>query len=69
MKYDIDKFIGNWRDSDGYRLEIKKVDDTHALVSLFAPSGFPIFLPYWDKHDTLNLSAVYDDYDGDFEIS
>jgi hypothetical protein len=32
----IDNYIGEWNDESGKRLSIKKVDETTALVSLFA---------------------------------
>ena len=68
MKYGIDKFIGSWVDEDGYRLEIKKIDETKALVSLFSPQGHPLARPYWENKLTIDMQAIYDEYDGTFDI-
>jgi hypothetical protein len=68
MKYGIDKFIGNWVDEEGYRLEIKKVDKTKALVSLFSDLGHPISRPYWENKLTIDMPAKYDEYEGTFDI-
>jgi hypothetical protein len=68
MKCGIDKFIGNWVDEEGYRLEIKKVDKTKALVSLFSDQGYPISRPYWENKLTIDMPAKYDEYEGTFDI-
>jgi hypothetical protein len=68
MKYGIDKFIGKWVDEEGYQLEIKKVDKTKALVSLFSDKGHPISRPYWENKLTIDMPAKYDEYDGTFDI-
>jgi len=34
MKFGIDRYIGNWKSEDGYRLEIRKVNEVNASVSL-----------------------------------
>ncbi len=68
MKYVIDRYIGFWKNEEGYRLEIRKKDETNALASLFAPSGHPISRPYMDGKETVDMPAIYDDYIGDFDI-
>ena len=68
MKYDIDRYVGNWIDEEGYRLEIRKKDETNALVSLFSPQGTPVSRPYWKDKKTVDMPAKYDDHMGDFDI-
>jgi len=68
MKYGIDNYTGNWQDSDGYRLEIIKIDDSHALASLFSPFGPPVSRPFWDGRDCIDMPVEYDEYYGDFRI-
>ena len=66
MKFGIDRYIGNWINEKGYRLEIKKVDNSNALVSMFSPLGQPISRVFWQNKKTTDMPAQYDDYMGEF---
>jgi len=68
MKFGIDKFSGIWTSKDNYKLEIKKIDDSSALVSFYALENKPIKRPYFNNEPTLNMSSVYDDYSGEFSV-
>lgn len=68
MAFGIDKYIGTWIDEDGFRLEIKKVNNIKALVSLFSPDGSLIERPYWNNKVTKDMEANYDEYYGEFDI-
>ena len=68
MKFGIDLYIGEWISDDKYRLVITKVDGLSAVVSLFGPDGNPIKRPYFENKATLDMPAVYKDYDGIFYV-
>lgn len=68
MKHGIDRYIGIWRNEEGFRLEIAKVDKTKALVSMFSPNNQPLSRAYWQNKKTLNMPAQYDEYSGEFDI-
>jgi hypothetical protein len=68
MKYGIDKYVGNWKNEEGYRLEIRKIDKANAIVSLFSPLGPPISRPYWNNKETIDMPAHYDEYMGYFDV-
>lgn len=68
MKFGIDRYIGNWINEKGYRLEIKKVDNSNALVSMFSPLGQPISRVFWQNKKTTDMPAQYDDYMGEFDV-
>jgi len=69
MTFGIDRYVGIWRNAEGYRLEIRRFDATHAVASLFSPFGPPVSRPYYDNKLTVEMPAIYHDYDGDMEIS
>ena len=52
MTYAIDRYLGAWRNAEGYRLEVNAVDATHAVASLISPFGVPISRPYYDDRPT-----------------
>ena len=61
----IDNYIGEWNDESGKRLSIKKVDETTALVSLFAASdGQPIHRPWCKGEPTVDMIAKYNPQEG-----
>ena len=68
MKFGIDQYVGNWKNQEGYRLEIRKKDETYAWVALFSPFGSPISRPYWGGKETVEMFAIYNDYIGDFDV-
>lgn len=68
MLFDIDRYIGTWISESGHCLKIEKVDDLHALVSLFLDSGEPILRPYFDNSPMTKMPAIYNDYEGDLEV-
>ena len=68
MIFGIDRYIGTWANEDGFRLEIRKIDETHASVSLFSNSNQLILRPYWDGKETKDMPADYDDYMGYFDV-
>ena len=68
MIFGIDKFAGTWLSKDNYRVEIRKVNDTSALVSLNSPDGTLIKRPYFNNKPTLDMPAEYDDYHGEFIV-
>ena len=68
MKFGIDKFLGIWVSDDLLRLEIVKVDETSAAVSLYAQGGFPMKRPFFKNAPTVDMPARYDDYDGAFRV-
>ncbi len=67
MIFGIDRFIGKWISESGHRLEIKKINERQALVSLFEV-GKPVLRPYFDFAPTIRMTALYDDYEGIFEV-
>ena len=68
MKFGIDKFVGIWHSEDNYKMEIKKIDNTTAVVSIFNPMGIPINRPYFNNKPTVDMPASYDEYNGYFKI-
>ena len=68
MKFGIDRYVGNWKNQEGYRLQIRKKDETNAWVALFSPFGPPISRPYWGGKKTVDMLATYNDYIGDFDV-
>jgi len=64
MTFGIERYIGTWQNSEGYRLEITKVDDLRASASLASPSGGPVERPYFENKLTVDMIALYDDYVG-----
>lgn len=56
----IDSYIGEWKDEDGNRLIINKVNDETATVSFFASSNNrPILRPWYNNKPSLDMSAKY----------
>jgi hypothetical protein len=68
MKFGIDKFLGIWVSDDLLRLEIVKVDETSAVVSLYTQGGIPITRPFFENTPTVDMPARYDDYYGEFSV-
>ena len=68
MKYAIDRYVGNWINEEGYRLKIRKNNETSAYVSLFSPLGPPVYRPYWGNKETVDMPAHYDDHMGDIDV-
>ncbi len=68
MKLGIDKFSGIWVSEVNYKIEIIKIDNTSAVVSIYNPKGIPINRPYFDDKPTIKMPASYDDYNGDFTV-
>ncbi len=69
MKIGIDKYIGQWKSDDGYCLEISKISETSALVSFYNSDGKPVIRPYYGNKPTVQMSASYNEYDGEFDIN
>ena len=46
MKFGIDKFSGIWVSNDLLRVEIVNVDETSAVVSLYAQGGISMKMPF-----------------------
>ncbi len=69
MKVGIDKYLGLWKSDDGYCLDISKISETSALVSFYNPDGKPVIRPYFENKPTLQMSASYNEYDGEFDIN
>ena len=68
MTFGIDRFVGKWRNAEGFRLEIGRIDATHAVAALFSPFGPPVSRPYYDGRPTVEMPAIYHGYEGDMEI-
>lgn len=68
MKCGIDKYCGIWTSKDNYQVEIKKINDTSALVSIYSPEGALVKRPYFNNKPTLEMPAKYDDYYGEFIV-
>ena len=68
MSFGIDRYTGHWRDVEGYRLEIKKINEEQASASLLSPLGFPVNRPYFEGKPTVHMPAIYDDYEGTMEV-
>lgn len=68
IRYDITRFVGSWVNSSGYRLKIKKLNELQATVDYLDPSGKPVRRPYMSGAPSLGMVAVYDDYNGTFEV-
>lgn len=68
MIFDIDRYIGLWRNAEGFQIEIKKIDDERASASLFSPFGRPIDRPYYENKPTVDMLATYDDYEGTMSV-
>ena len=68
MRSGIDKYSGTWISKDNWRVEIKKVNDTSALVSFYSPTGDLVKRPYFNYKPTLEMPAEYDDYYGEFIV-
>jgi len=66
IKFGIDKFSGTWVSNDLLRLEIVNVDETSAVVSLYAQGGIPMKRPFFKNAPTVDMPARYDDYYGEF---
>jgi tetratricopeptide (TPR) repeat protein len=64
----IDSYVGVWRNEEGYRLEITKVDRLHALASIYFPFGPPIDRPYYDGRPTVDMPARYNAYEGELDV-
>ncbi len=64
MKFEIDKFSGILVSTDLLRLEIVNVDETSAVVSLYAQGGVPMKRPFFKNAPTVDMPARYDDYYG-----
>lgn len=68
MAFDIDRYIGLWRNAEGFLLEIKKVDERRASASLYSPVGSPIDRPYFEDKPSIEMPATYDDYLGTMTV-
>ena len=68
MAFDIDRYIGLWRNAEGFLLEIKKIDEQRASASLYSPVGPPIDRPYLEDKPSVNMPATYDDYVGTMTV-
>jgi hypothetical protein len=68
FRYGITKYVGSWVSASGYCLHIKKVRKDLASVDFLDPSGAPVQRPYMGGAPSTNLVALYDDYNGTFEV-
>ena len=56
----IDNYIGDWQSESRKRLNISKIDDKTASVSLFAPPGNrPLLRPWCDNKPSVNMIAKH----------
>ena len=68
MVFGIERYIGLWRNAEGFQLEIKGLDEQLASASLFSPFGPPIDRPYYKGKPTVSMPATYDDYRGTMAV-
>ncbi len=68
MDFSINKFTGKWRSESGYSIEIQRITELQASVSLLDCNGKPVLRPYFNNCPTIGMIATYDDYDGTFEV-
>lgn len=68
MIFGISKYAGIWESEDGFRLDIKTISDTSALVSIYDSNCQPYKRTYFNDKPTINLNATYDDYLGEFRV-
>jgi hypothetical protein len=69
IESDIDKFVGDWVDSDGNRLIIgKRAYGTAAVSFLRGPTGTPVVRPYFDGLPSTDMPARLRDYGSTIEV-
>lgn len=59
----INTYEGSWRDSEGYTLVIRIVDDENAIVD-FLKNGVPIARPWLQNVPCTKLKASYEPMEG-----
>ena len=68
MESGIDKYTGTWVSKDSWRVEITKIRNISALVSLYSPDGSLVKRPYFGNKPTFEMPAKYDEYYGEFIV-
>jgi hypothetical protein len=56
----IENYVGKWKDEDGNRLIVEKLNDETAMVSFYtSPVNKPILRPWYNNKPSLDMSAKY----------
>ena len=68
IRYGIAQYVGSWVSASGYCLRIKKMRKDLASVDFLDPTGAPVQRPYLGGAPSKNMVALYDDYNGTFQV-
>lgn len=68
MHSGISRFVGSWVSASGYCLRIRRVQEEAASVDFLDSRGVPVGRPYMGGTLSVQMTAHYDEYEGEFQV-